>query len=70
MSKFEKSRELRVSLHCSPFALANASQKSLERISVDVLALRAGNEEGEYVVGAVCHRDKVRASGNGSTEKG
>jgi len=59
MSKFGKPRELRVSLHCSPFALASkASQKRLERIRADVWALRAENGKGEYEVGTVCYCDK------------
>jgi hypothetical protein len=63
MPKFEKPRELRVSLRFS-FALAKASQKRLESIRTDVLALRAGNEKGEYSATVI----KVRASGKGSTE--
>jgi hypothetical protein len=47
MPEFEKPRELRVSLRF-PFALAKASQKRLESIRADDLALRAGNEKGEY----------------------
>ena len=71
MFKFEKSCELRAGLHCPPFVLSKAFQKSLKRIRVDVPALPAGNERGEYEIGTVCHCDEgAGSSGSGSTKKG